>query len=498
MLPTVSSVLVILLTLVGIAFIGFCIHVRIVHPAWKLCWFGLFCLFAGLSSLTTFYRFATSLAPSMTREHLVGLFGARIVVGGLALAGAALIFLAIIRWRVTMGLLDRLALALCPAVLFLTASVLANSIGSSPPAIADSGQTSTRPGATKAVVLIFDELDYQYLFTQRPPWIRLDEFDRFSRNCDNYRQCWPSAGNTYRSVPSMITGRPWAGAKPGRGLEEMLKDPSTGRWQVWSQVDDLFVSLGQLGWRSNMIQWRHVFPETFLVRRPGLVVHHQSDFPCWQEVQHAYRSPLGTWVRIWQNIREGIFGLGRFFHPGDIQFARQARIRSLESMRYELRNAIESGRYDLIWAHLPCPHVPAVWDSRKQSYVETPKPGLSNLDNMALADRILGEVRSSLEQKGAWNDALVIVTSDHWQREGAGENLPPNPQRLSTIQGYRVPFLVKKPRQGQGRSIDLPVTNTYLRVLVEQMARDGKIEASSPLPAPAENLLQMLNVNESH
>ena len=38
------------------------------------------------------------------------------------------------------------------------------------------------------------------------------------------------------------------------------------------------------------------------------------------------------------------------------------------------------------------------------------------LDNLALADRILGELRQAMEQAGTWDSTTILISSDHWWR----------------------------------------------------------------------------------
>src|SRR6185369_2924008 len=70
--------------------------------------------------------------------------------------------------------------------------------------------------------------------------------------------------------------------------------------------------------------------------------------------------------------------------------------------------------FDFVYIHLPIPHPPPIYDRRAGQFAETGEH--SYIDNLALADRALGEVRRAMEQSGAWENTNVIVTSDHWWR----------------------------------------------------------------------------------
>jgi hypothetical protein len=40
----------------------------------------------------------------------------------------------------------------------------------------------------------------------------------------------------------------------------------------------------------------------------------------------------------------------------------------------------------------------------------------SYFDNLELADRALGEIRTAMASEGLWEGSIVVVTSDHWWR----------------------------------------------------------------------------------
>lgn len=429
----------------------------------------------------------------MGRAGLLAQTGRKgLIITGLVIT--AIVLLAIcFRSGLVLRSVKAMLLILLPAPILFTWTIARCIPGSAPMAPSGPSPTIGPPRPPKAVVLIFDELDWDFAFQSRPVWIPMTQFDRFAREYGSYSNCWPVAGETYRSLPSLATGHPWLGAVPGRGLEVLLKAPSSGVWQTWKETNDLFVSMGSRGWRTRMVQWHHTLSTPFLDYRAGLTVYHQSDLPGWEHATWAYQTPWGTLQRSWEGVGLSLQRTARLLrdpdYMDDIPLRRKTMI--LEMLQ-DLKDTLTRRRTDLVWAHLPCPHVPAFWDARKGRFLESRESGVSNLDNMAFADLILGGVREQMERQGDWDGALVIITSDHWQRALAGENLPSMPGKYDHLDGYRVPLLVKWPGQQASYRRDEPVCTLSVRRMVEAVAAGDPGGPNFPMDPPPQGLADLL------
>jgi membrane-anchored protein YejM (alkaline phosphatase superfamily) len=72
---------------------------------------------------------------------------------------------------------------------------------------------------------------------------------------------------------------------------------------------------------------------------------------------------------------------------------------------------LKQDQADFIFLHLPIPHSPNIWSRVNDDYARG--CGSSYLDNLALADRTLGNMMAILRQSPRWNDTTVIVQGDH-------------------------------------------------------------------------------------
>lgn len=366
---------------------------------------------------------------------------------------------------------------LSPLPLFLTVAVIKGIPLESPRLVPPLAATSAR--WPKAVVMIFDEWDYEYTFVQRPKQIHLPEVDRFCKEYTTFTHCLPPAGVTIQSIASLITGAWWRTALPQPGGDLALKPLQESKPVLWSQTPDLFSTLAASGWRSHMIQWWHVFGAEYLNNRPGLTVSHYEAYPTWHEPREAYATFKGSLVRQWTLIWRSYRAFSRVLTPLDLI---PARIATIHQMRSELLQSIRPGDNDLVWAHLPYPHAPAVIRAETQTFLTAPDPKVSNLENMVLIDRTVGEVRRRMETAGIWDEALVILTSDHGQRQGTGDHLVPPSGRYTVETGLRVPLLIKFPGQREPFQYDSPTCNLALRHILEARAA-GKLAGPRDLPA---------------
>ena len=77
---------------------------------------------------------------------------------------------------------------------------------------------------------------------------------------------------------------------------------------------------------------------------------------------------------------------------------------------------------DLVFLHFAIPHSPNIWSRIHDDY--TQYCDSSYIDNLALADRILGRVLFTLKSSPRWSQTTLIVQGDHSWRIDAWNWLP--------------------------------------------------------------------------
>jgi hypothetical protein len=190
----------------------------------------------------------------------------------------------------------------------------------------------------------------------------------------------------------------------------------------WPGPPNLFSKARQAGFNTGMVGW--FFPYCRLFD---------------ESLNRCYHESMDTRVRGFQPSLLTSFGSQlRNLSPLEV---RQRHLKRYLAMEEEARRMAVDPKLGLVVLHLPVPHEPPIY------LRDTGELTLFNFhsdwyfDNLALADRTLGDLRREMERAGLWDASTVIVTADHSLRWHA---------MLDETVDPRVPFLVKLAGQQQG------------------------------------------------
>jgi hypothetical protein len=129
-----------------------------------------------------------------------------------------------------------------------------------------------------------------------------------------------------------------------------------------------------------------------------------------------------------------------------------AHVRRLLAQRFaELGElAIRTGtdsRFGLVLLHLPLPQPPGIYDPATGHLTPWNFTGAEAeyLDNLVLADRVMGELRRGLERAHLGDRTWIVVSSDRSWRMS---------KRHDGRVDHRVPFLVRPPDGGRMAHVD--------------------------------------------
>jgi Sulfatase len=121
--------------------------------------------------------------------------------------------------------------------------------------------------------------------------------------------------------------------------------------------------------------------------------------------------------------------------------------------------------------HLPVPHEPGIYDRTRGDFSIRAAAADAYANNLALADRSLGELRAAVDSAGLSARTTVMVFGDHGRRSHAdGES----------IADPRVPFVVKLAGQSQGVAYAAPVDLLRVHDLTLEILA-GRVSTTSDL-----------------
>jgi hypothetical protein len=241
-------------------------------------------------------------------------------------------------------------------------------------------------------------------------------------------------------MPALITGRPVVAAAPANPHELRLTF-ADGATAKWSAPPNVFSRARVLGYDTAIIGWRLPYPRVLggvlglADWRPSLAYEQARGDTLGQAL-------LNQWASLAPPVHARRLYAQRFAELGDLAF-----------------RAAADDRFGLVLLHLPIPQRPGIYDRATRRLTASNFNGAlaEYLDNLALADRVIGDLRRVLERTRVDDRTWLVVSSDRpWKgsRHDDGE-----------VDG-RVPFLVRPPGGGPAMHADAPFNTLVTHDLV--------------------------------
>ncbi|HEY0004452.1 MAG TPA: sulfatase-like hydrolase/transferase [Pyrinomonadaceae bacterium] len=342
-----------------------------------------------------------------------------------------------------------------------------------------------RPGQTRVVWLVFDELDYGLAFDARPQALALPELDRLRSEAFFASHAYPPASMTILSMPALINGKLVSSAQPTGPDRLFIRFDGQTEPVDWSLQPNIFTVAHAEGHNTAILGWFHpycrLFSEVFTT--------------CYWDTSHAVDPDrMGILSNMRRQARLSFIEIATPLkllfpdQPEELRMSfKKAQLASYRELLQQARNAIADERLDLILVHMSIPHPPNVYDRRKGEL--SLESSASYLDSLALVDRTIGELRRQMESAGTWEQTTLLITSDHWFRK---DQLRHTLRRTLKQQGpeqyqllmdnsidHRVPFILKMPGQRAGVNYEPAFNNVLSQDLLLAILRGELNEAES-------------------
>jgi hypothetical protein len=286
----------------------------------------------------------------------------------------------------------------------------------------------TPPSLRRVVWIVLQELDQRITFEARPAGLELPELDRLRRESLYADAARPPGGAPEVSMPALITGRAVMAVAPAspNDLELTFRE---GKPALWSGHPNVFSRARALGYDTAAIGWHLPYPRA-LGNSLGAADWRPSD---------AHEQARGvTFTETFRNQ------WGSLVPPANVRRLYSQRVAELGDLA--VRTAADR-RFGLVLLHLPVPRPPGIYDpatGRLTTWNYTGAGG-GYLDNLALADRMVAEVRRGIERAYLADRTWLVVSADQWWRGS---------KRYDGLVDHRVPFLVRPPDGGRPTHVD--------------------------------------------
>ncbi len=338
------------------------------------------------------------------------------------------------------------------------------------------------PAATtphqRVVWLLFDEMSYDQVFVHRFPGLELPNLDKLRGESVTFSDVEPDGFFTEDVIPSIFLGEPINQVRATASGWMLYRTAKQAPWQRFDGNRTLFADARRAGWTTGAIGEYNPYCR---------ILKDQLDF-CWMDLpplpdhfsrdKSTLQNVAAPLVADWQRV----FGHGS-----------AAAVAPAGSTPLDELGAVRAGdaligdrEVDLCFVHLPLPHPPGHYN-RKTRRIEL---GGSYIDNLALSDRILGQMMDDIAASGAEGRTTVILSSDHSWRVGLWRNSYgwTKEDELASSHGHFDPkpmLMVRFPGETAAETIGRPVPLLAIHDLVEPMMA-GAMGDSQQLEAWAE------------
>jgi hypothetical protein len=388
------------------------------------------------------------------RRAAVGGFSPILSALGMA-AVVALLVLPCVFHRRLVRIVFRTLVLLFPVVPFMLAEA-SWFVMTRPAPVTPDGGNFVHAGPTagvrpqRVVWIIFDEMDYRLAF-ETAANAHLQEFNRLADQSLYATQAYPPGGRTMVSVPALLSGRLVTSSQAVGPAGLLLHYDGAPGSVLWQTGQTIFSLEQEKGWRTGVVGW--YFPYSRVFGRDT----EASQFQGRRVSLNPDRPFLGLMADDLRVLAEGKSQsvLGRSLSLNEHEQL------VTKSVAAAIRQAANPS-LDLVFLHLPVTHAPFFYDAGTGQDAARLRPVMGYLDHLQLADHVLGQLRQAMQQAGLADQTALLVSSDHWNREG---------DLLDGKMDHRVPFIVSFPGRSAGVRYSAPFNTILSRRLVTAIMR---------------------------
>jgi hypothetical protein len=318
----------------------------------------------------------------------------------------------------------------------------------------------------RVVWIIFDEMDYRLVFEKRPPGLQLPAWDEILKQSISFEKAYSPAHHTTLAIPSVTLGRTIARLQPEGVDNAILHAENNSNTPIyWQSADTIFHRMSALHANSAIVGWFHGYCRLF-----GSLVQSCDRH---SRIRHLYHSAVSD---NFTPILSRVFPL---------RWGQEVHIEAHDRITQRALQVTADPRFQFVYLHLPVPHPPYIYDSKKGKVSRWVGNESENyFGNVQLTDKFLSKLRQSMESNGTWDQSTVILTSDHHWRQS---------HLYDGTTDFRVPLIVKPAHSTTPTRITSPASTLGIYYFAVEAIQGNKLK-----PREVAALMESLAVTESH
>ncbi len=252
----------------------------------------------------------------------------------------------------------------------------------------------------RVIWILMDELSYNQVFGQRFPGLELPNFDALRQVSTVFTNVAPVTEQTETAVPSLLEGQPVSAVSDTSDNHVLLTihgQPPT----PFLSPETPFAEAKQLGMTTGVVGWYNPYCSMLAPYLDQCYWTYQALQPAVFLVGDGFWRDLeDTWIRyaivIYPRLRQRLLN-------------NQAKV--YEDLNDRAKQALENNQLDFVFLHLPLPHPPGFYNRRTGQFDAS--GNTSYIDNLALSDKTLGELLTTLHASPRWPETSIVVCGDH-------------------------------------------------------------------------------------
>ena len=259
---------------------------------------------------------------------------------------------------------------------------------------------------SRIVWILMDELSYDQVFGHRNKNLSLPNFDALGKSSTLFTDVQPAGKLTEKAVPSLFLGR----------IVDRVAYTQNNQYEVAFQGANLqpfnaaqtpFALAKKHGFNTGIAGWFNPYCSIFFQYADRCYwtrtsFYSYSAFPNGSLLTYM----LEPWRRIVRRPTYAILG-GKPFDDTTLGH----RVPEYDMLLEQATTMLQQPEYNFTFLHLSVPHPPGFYNRESGEFDFSGQR--SYLDNLALADKTLGQILPILETSSAWPHTYVIVCGDH-------------------------------------------------------------------------------------
>jgi len=312
----------------------------------------------------------------------------------------------------------------------------------------------------RIVWLLFDELSYDQTFEHRFEGLTMPHFDEFRSKSVVFSDLKPAGNATDLVIPSFFLGKPVSKIRSDLEGKPMLRLAGGTQWQAFDAHATLFSDAQRLGWRTGVVGWYNPYCR---------ILTGTLDSCFWRMGDGEFRGPVSTQSTL-ENAISPIREVARWLarKPG---FTQQIHAEDLAAITQAATDLIRNPNISFLFIHLPIPHQPGIYDRRTGTFGSSG----TYIDNLALSDRVLGELMKSVNATPLASKTTVIICSDHSWRLSIWRAMPYwTKEDEAASRGRFDPrpvLMIHFPGQEEAREVTAPFDSIRIHEIIEHLLR---------------------------